>query len=406
MSKVLVENPEDQAQAPFLRGILTRSLQKSGLTFDQVHDLANVIRDEIDDRPLVTTHDIEHLVVKHLKKAKADHAVSMYENRSMPYMLQVETDNGQFAAFSPSRYRTDLEAIGLTSEEALSVVDELSIHLLRRNKPGVTSKYIAKLTYRLLRKSQDLGKKVAYRWLVWRDFLHSGRPLVFLIGGTAGSGKSTIATSVASRLEIARMQSTDMLREVMRTIIPKEAEPILHKSSYSAWQELPDEVLESEDKSKRIYLGYCKQAEIMSMALKAVIDRALHENVSVILEGVHFHPALIKEIIEPGDALVVPIMLAVLKRKQLQSRLKGRSTNVPQRRAERYLEHFESIWKLQSFLLSEADQHEIPIIPNDKKKNASQQLMTIISEELARQFPGEPDNAFGRSPGVFGGGIG
>lgn len=102
MSKVLVENTEDQTHTPFLRGILTRSLQKSGLTFDQAHEIANIIRDDIDDKPMVTTVDLEDLVIKHLKKVNAEHAVTLYENRNMPYMLQVETDNGQFAAFSPS----------------------------------------------------------------------------------------------------------------------------------------------------------------------------------------------------------------------------------------------------------------------------------------------------------------
>ena len=394
MSKVLVENPDDQNQTPFLRGILIRSLQKSGLTFEEAQDLANTIRDEVENRALVTTYDIEHLVVKHLKKAKADHAISLYENRSMPYMLQVETDNGQFSAFSPARYRVDLEAIGLTSEEALSIVDELSLHLLRRNKPDVTSKYLAKITYRLLRKSKDMGKKVAHRWLVWRDFIHSGRPLVVLVGGTAGCGKSTIATGIASRLEIARMQSTDMLREVMRTMIAKNAEPILHKSSYSAWQELPEEVLESEDKEQRIYIGYQKQAEILSVAIKAVIQRALHERVSVIVEGVHFHPSLIKNIVDPGDALVVPVMLAVLKRKQLQSRIKGRSTDVPQRRAKRYMEHFESIWRLQSFLLSEADQADVPIISNTDRDDVFREIMLYTIARLAAKFDKTPEQVF------------
>ena len=394
MSKVLVENPEDQNQTPFLRGILTRSLQKSGLTFDQAHDIANTIRDEIEDRPLVTTLDLERLVIKHLKKADADHAVSHYENRNLPYMLQVETDDGQYAAFSPSRYRTDLEAIGLTPEEALAIVDEVSAHLLRRNKPDVSSKYIAKITYRILRKSEDLGKKVAYRWLVWRDFIHSGRPLVFLIGGTAGCGKSTIATRLASRLEIARMQSTDMLREVMRTVISREAEPILHKSSYSAWQELPEEIQDANDRNQRIYNGYCKQAEILSVAIKAVIQRALHEHVSVIVEGVHFHPSIIKKIIEPGDALVVPVMLAVLKRKALEARIKGRSTNVPQRRAERYLEHFESIWKLQTFLLSEADATGVPIISNTDKDDVFREIMLYTIDRLAKEFDKTPEQVF------------
>ena len=394
MSKVLIENTEDQHQAPFLRGILTRSLQKSGLTFDQAHDIANKIRDEIEGRSLITSIDLEHLVIKHLKKAGAEHAVTLYENRSMPYMLQVESDNGQFAAFSPSRYRVDLEAIGLTSDEALSIVDEVSAHLLKRNKPDVTGRYIAKITYRLLRKSKDLGSKVAHRWLVWRDFLHSGRPLVFLIGGTAGCGKSTIATNIASRLEIPRMQSTDMLREVMRTMIPADVEPVLHKSSYSAWQELPVDILEVEDKSSRIYIGYCRQAEIMSDPIKAVINRALHERVSIIVEGVHFHPSIITSIIEPDDALVVPVMLAVLKRKRLQNRLKGRSTHVPQRRAERYLEHFESIWKLQTYLLSEADQTGVPIISNTDRDDVFREIMLYTIDKLAEDFNKSADQVF------------
>jgi len=394
MSKVLVENPEDQTQTPFLRGILTRSLQKSGLTFNQAHELANTIRDEVDDKPLVTTLDLEHIVVKHLKKAKAENSVALYENRNMPYMLQIETDNGQFAAFSPSRYRVDLETIGLSSDEALSIVDELSAHLLRRNKPGVTTKYIAKITYRLLRKSEDLGSKVAYRWMVWRDFINSGRPLLFLVGGTAGCGKSTIATGLASRLEIARMQSTDMLREVMRTMIPQQVEPILHKSSYSAWQELPDEVQETEEKGKRIYQGYCRQAEILSVAIKAVIHRALHERVSVIVEGVHFHPSIIKDIIEPSDALVVPVMLAVLKKKNLQSRIKGRSTDVPQRRAERYIEHFDSIWKLQTYLLSEADQVDVPIIINTDRDDVFREIMLYTIDKLSEDFNKTPEQVF------------
>jgi 2-phosphoglycerate kinase len=394
MSKVLVENTEDQTQTPFLRGILTRSLQKSGLNFDQAHSLANKIRDEIEDKPLVTTTDIEHLVVQHLNKADAENAVVLYESRNMPYLLQVESDNGQFTAFSPSRYRADLEAIGLNSEEALSIVDQLSAHLLRRNKPNVKAKYIAKITYRMLRKSKSLGDRVAFRWAVWRDFIHSGRPIVFLVGGTSGSGKSTIATGLANRLEIARMQSTDMLREVMRTIIPREDEPILHKSSYSAWQELPAEMLEDEDKIGLIYQGYIRQAEIISAAIKAILQRAVHENVSVIIEGVHFHPAIIKRIIEPGDALVVPIMLAVLKRKRLQNRIKGRSSDVPKRHSELYLEHFDAIWKLQSYLLSESDQAGVPIISNTDRDDVFREIMLHTIDSLAADFDKTPAQVF------------
>ena len=178
-------------------------------------------------------------------------------------------------------------------------------------------------------------------------------------------------------------------------MIPQQVEPILHKSSYSAWQELPDEIQETEEKGKRIFQGYCRQAEILSVAIKAVIHRALHERVSVIVEGVHFHPSIIKNIIEPSDALVVPVMLAILKKKNLQSRIKGRSTNVPQRRAEKYIEHFDSIWKLQTYLLSEADQADVPIIINTDRDDVFREIMLHTIDKLSEDFDKTPEQVFG-----------
>ena len=43
-------------------------------------------------------------------------------------------------------------------------------------------------------------------------------PLVILIGGATGVGKSTIATQLAARLGIVRVVATDAIREVMRAM--------------------------------------------------------------------------------------------------------------------------------------------------------------------------------------------
>jgi len=101
--------------------------------------------------------------------------------------------------------------------------------------PGIS--YIATrelddLAYRCLQ--QEVGKKAAKRYLVCTEFQNSGRPLALLIGGTVAAGKSTIATEIAHLLEIVRIQSTDMLREVMRMMVPKRLMPVLHTSSFNA----------------------------------------------------------------------------------------------------------------------------------------------------------------------------
>jgi 2-phosphoglycerate kinase len=128
--------------------------------------------------------------------------------------------------------------------------------------------------------------------------------------------------------------------------------------------------------------GYQTQAEILSVACEGAIQRALTERVSLILEGVHIYPTLLKKIPPPEDAVIVPIMMGVLNPEELRSRLKGRGRQVPDRRSKRYLKHFDSIWRLQSFLLSEADKAGVPIILNDDREAAMREVMRTIIDRL------------------------
>ena len=391
MSKILVEDPEEETRVPFLRGILIRSLQDAGINFDEALEFATAVRSELNDISVITTSELRDRVINRLKLSFRPDHVSRYERRKKSFVIQVEASDGQLAAFSTSEYCKHLETIGLKAEEAKSITEIVSVHLLKQEKANIQSSYIAYFTYRLLRKSKKYGPAVAHRWLVWRDFINSGRALIILIGGTAGCGKSTTATDLASHLNIVRTQSTDMLREVMRFMIPKHLQPMLHASSYTAWKELPQS---NQDISQKELLinGYCTQAELMSVAIKAVIQRALRENVSLIIEGVHVHPAYIDNLVENENenTVVVPIMLGVIKRNKLQRRLSGRSTKVPQRRAERYLENFKSIWGIQTYLLSEADKVNTTIIVNDSRDDVFREIMLTIIKKLSDDFDKTP----------------
>ena len=65
-----------------------------------------------------------------------------------------------------------------------------------------------------------------------------------------------------------------------------------------------------------------------------------------------------------------------------------------ERRAERYLNHFESIWRLQSHLLSEADRMQIPIVVNNNREQVVRDAMALIVDSLAAQLEAEPVLAF------------
>lgn len=64
------------------------------------------------------------------------------------------------------------------------------------------------------------------------DFIEERRFFIILLSGAPGTGKSTIASLLASRMSVSHIISTDSIRHAMRTIYPKDKYPILHYSTY------------------------------------------------------------------------------------------------------------------------------------------------------------------------------
>lgn len=393
MAKTLVINSSDGTKVPFLRGILTRSLVDAGLNFDVAYKLASSVRQSLSDVDEITTNRLKETTVELLQTSFDQKVVDNYlSSGHLPDPIMVIDRDGQSTAFSRAQHSHCLESCGLSATEAKLASKHIYQHLLEKEVTEISSAELGYLTYVCLR--ANLGKEVARRYMVWVDFTHSGRPLVLLLGGTTGCGKSTIATEVAHRLGIVRTQSTDMLREVMRMMIPKRLAPVLHTSSFDAWRSLPDKFANQADAEERIADGYRAQMELLSVPCEAVIQRALKERVALILEGIHVHPALLNYIDRREDAIIIPIMLAVLKPDNLQKRLRGRGQTAPERDSEKHLTNFNHIWALQSFLLSEADRNRIPIIANDDKEKASAHVMKAIIDAMEEKFSGTPSTVF------------
>lgn len=397
MAKTLIIEPDEKTRVPFLRGILTRSLQAAGTPFDAAYAIASEIRQELDDVEELPASKLREMTAEKLRGVASEKVVERYlapaESRPMVY---VEGLDGQISAYSDEHFCRELEIIGLGPEEMRSAVSKMHQHVIGRPERTISVNDLGYLTYRCLHQDPDYGPEIADRYLTWVNFSRSGRPLILLIGGTAATGKSTIATALAGRLEIVRTQSTDMLREVMRMMIPERLLPVLHTSSFKAWQTLPAEHCgDSDDREKMVIAGYRTQSELLSVPCEAVIQRALTEKVSLVLEGVHINPSLLEKIPKDNDAVVVHLMLAMLKQKQLKKRIKGRTVEAPQRRSERYMGNFEDIWALQAYLLDEADQAEIPIVVNDEKERVMRETMKIIINRLAKEFTATPKEVFG-----------
>ncbi len=395
MAKIQVTNPNQDSEVPFLRGILTRSLVAAGLEFEDAYDIASEVRDGLSDKPTITTRDLRANVLRHLRGAKLSTTAQQYKAlRENASPVLIEDEAGNLWPFSRTKHQRSVEACGMDSDHAAAVTRMVYAALLQRQKPAISTRRLGRFTYNTLK--TEIGNTVARRYLAWVDFERSGRPLILLIGGTAGSGKSTVSTALANRLDIVRTQSTDMLREVMRLMMPERLLPVLHQSSFLAWRALPGENGGKVYSDSALTDGFQAQAELLTVAGEAVVQRASRERVSLVLEGVHVQPSFSVSLPEDTDAVVVRLMTAVLKAEDLQRRIHGRGSKTPGRRATRYLENFDAIWRLQTFLLSEADRLGIPIVKNDDKETVIQDVMRIIIDRLECEFTASSEEVFAR----------
>jgi len=392
--KTIVINARDNEKVPFLRGILIRSLLDVGLSFDDASALATAVRDELASTREITSEELRERVSLLLKNRVDKEALNQYSFPSVaPSKILVTSLSDTVSAFSRGRHARYLQSAGMKAEKAEHTTELIYAQLVATGISSISTCELGYITYLCLR--QEIGKKSAKRYLVWSEFQRGSRPLILLIGGTVAAGKSTIATEIAHLLEIVRIQSTDMLREVMRMMVPKRLLPVLHTSSFNAWKTLPIQDVEDRDKDQLVAEGYRSQAELLAVPCEAVLQRAVEESVPIILEGVHVHPDLLEYATSDEDVIRVYVMLAILKSKKLKSRLRGRGVEVPQRRAQRYLDSLESIWSLQSYLLSEADRCGVPIITTEDKEMAVLQIIQQVNAELARQFSGSVEQVFG-----------
>ncbi|MCY3768827.1 MAG: hypothetical protein OXG56_05615 [Gammaproteobacteria bacterium] len=393
MSKLLVINEIKETKVPFLRGMLVRSLQEAGLEFSDAYTMATDLRNELDETAEITVEDLRKRIKAILTQKHPDAIVHNYQQEKIfRKSLSIIREDGSSDPFSRRIHYQRLANCTIPPGKCLAITRKIHSNLVKNKIRRIDSFDLTVLTYQTIRK--EIGQRHADYYLMWRDFLLNGYPLLLLIGGVPGCGKSTIATEIGSRLGIVRTQSTDMLREVMRIMIPKKLSPSLHTSSFQVGRSIKVPTVRDHHDDHLLY-GFQMQSEMVEVACEAVIQRALNENVSLIVEGVHIRPSILNRI-EHSEAVIVPVCLAAFSKKRLIKYIKGRADNNKQRRAKRYLNNLDDIWQLQSILLSESDHAEIEIIDNQTIDETVSVLINVIVQTIHSRYRGKEITALRR----------
>ncbi len=231
------------------------------------------------------------------------------------------------------------------------------------------------------------GPEIATRYHRLHEVTGLERPLIILIGGTTGVGKSTIATEVAHRLGITRIVSTDSIREVMRGIFSRELMPAIYESSFDAWRGLRVPVPHG---ASPVIVGFREQAAVVATGMKSLIDRAVVEGVSMVLEGIHVAPGYI----EPSqfkNAHVVQLLIGVDDEEAHRSHFYIREVQTDGMRPfERYRANFDNIRLLGRYVEDLAMEHGIPVVHSHQLDRTVAEVLELIVDTAMREDEGTP----------------
>jgi 2-phosphoglycerate kinase len=199
-------------------------------------------------------------------------------------------------------------------------------------------------------------------------------PILVLLGGATGTGKSTVATEVAHRLGITRLTSTDFVRQTMRAFFSEEFMPSVHYSSFEAGQGLPAAEKEAGDP---LLLGFMDQTRHVLVGVRASVDRALEEGWSMVLEGVHLVPGMLTS--PKGRALVVHAVLAIDDEATHAQHFWLRDALSHGVRAhDKYVDRLADIRHIQDFIVDEAHKTGVPVIDNSRMEEAIGSVMELV----------------------------
>jgi len=287
------------------------------------------------------------------------------------------TDEKHGLPYSKGLMASSIMATGLPPARSYQVAKLVQESLIAKGKYSINIDELRKLTSETL--FNTVGEDYAHKYEKWQLLSKLNKPLIILIGGTTGVGKSTIATEIAHRLGITRIISTDSIREVMRAIFSTELMPALYNSSFDAWKNLRVPLPESSDP---IIIGFREQAAAVATGVNALIQRSITEGTNVIIEGVHLTPGFIDLSLYEKKAMVISLVIAVDDEDLHRSHFYIRELETEGFRPfKRYRANFDNIRKIGKFIENLANGAGVRIISST---NLDQSIADVLEEILSK----------------------
>jgi 2-phosphoglycerate kinase len=272
-----------------------------------------------------------------------------------------------------------LIAAGVSAERAYRVARRIELDLADRGETSLEFERFEELAAEVL--GEEEGRGAANRLRRYASLQALDVPIVLLVGGATGTGKSTVATEAAHRLGITRVTSTDFIRQTIRAFFSAEFMPSVHYSSFEARH-----AAVAAETGDTLIDGFLDQTRNVLVGVEAVIGRALTEGWSTVLEGVHLVPGLVP--VEIEGALVVHAVLRIEDEDVHRGHFHVRDATTGGVRAmEKYLTRLDDIRTIQDYIVGRAEGAGVPVIEATNTERSTAAVMELVLSLAERLEP-------------------
>uniref|UniRef100_A0A0D9Z0U1 2-phosphoglycerate kinase n=1 Tax=Oryza glumipatula TaxID=40148 RepID=A0A0D9Z0U1_9ORYZ len=161
---------------------------------------------------------------------------------------------------------------------AIKIALELKKLLVDNSLLDVSQSDLEANLFKLMEK-RGYGEDYINRYKMMTRFHHQRVPLVVLVCGTACTGKSTIATQLAGRLNLPNVLQTDMVYELLRTSTDA---PL---TSVPVWAR-------DFDSPEELITEFCRECRVVRKGLAGDLKKAMKDGKPIIIEGIHLDPSI------------------------------------------------------------------------------------------------------------------
>ena len=258
--------------------------------------------------------------------------------------------------------------------------------------------------------------------------------VLILLAGASGTGKSTLASLLADRMQLSCVIGTDSVRHILRQRVTADACRVLHVSTYQAHQCIADDAdvslltapyaqppvgqqpppfaavssslpssaasssslssstssaSSSLSQAQKVKLGHHQQSLHVCAHLHSLIGSLIASRTSAIVEGAHLLPSFLSYLIATLSStrtLVLPFLIYISNETKHRERFALRSHPAA---INPYILHFPAIRTIQKQLIASADgmdaQHWLPTIDNTNMDRSVAAVHEIVSKVMVRE---------------------